>query len=146
MFCQKCGKDNAEGAKFCVTCGASLDFSESATNYTTSEMPGAISQDSKNIALITWLGTIFFGFIPGLIFYLIKKEDPYIQEQAKEALNWSITAMIGYVAGFILTFILIGFLVFLVLGICHLVFCVMGAISTSNGKNFKVPYAIRLIK
>jgi len=105
-----------------------------------------VSQDSKNIALLVWIGSIFFGFIPGLIVYLIKKDDQYIQDQAKEALNWSITAAIGYVAGVILTFILIGILVFAVVGICHLVFCIMGAIGASNGKTFRVPFAIRLIK
>lgn len=105
-----------------------------------------VSQDSKNIALMTWIGTIFFGFIPGLIFYLVKKDDPYVQDQSKEALNWSITAIIGYIAGFILTFIVIGILVLFVVGICHLVFCIMGAIGASNGKTFRVPFAIRLIK
>lgn len=78
-----------------------------------------ITQDSKNMAILTWVGTIFFAFIPGLIFYLIKKDDPYIQNHAKEALNWSITAIIGYFASLILTFILIGILGFFVLGICH---------------------------
>ncbi len=110
------------------------------------DISGVVAQDSKNIALMTWIGSIFFGFIPGLIFYLIKKDDPYIQDQAKEALNWSITAIIGYVAGTILTFILIGILVLLAVSICHLVFCVMGAIAASNGKTFRVPFAIRLIK
>lgn len=105
-----------------------------------------ITQDSKNIAVLTWIGSIFFGFIPGLLFYLIKKDDAYIQDQSKEALNWSITAMIGYFAGFILTFVLIGALVLLAVGICHLVFCVMGAMAASEGKPFRVPFAIRLIK
>jgi len=31
-------------------------------------------------------------------------------------------------------------------GICHLVFCIMGAIATSNGKPFRVPFALRLVK
>lgn len=111
-----------------------------------SEFTGAIEQDSKNIALLTWIGTIFFGFIPGLVFYLVKKDDPYIQDQAKEALNWSITAIIGYFAGFVLTFVLVGVLVFMVVGICHLVFCIMGAVGASKGKAFRAPFAIRLIK
>ena len=93
-----------------------------------------------------WIGTLFFGFLPGLIFYLIKKDDPYIQDQSKEALNWSITTVIGYVVGFILTFIVIGIFVLIVLGICHLVFCIMGAVAASNGKPFRVPFAIRLMK
>lgn len=107
---------------------------------------GVVTQDSKNIALMTWIGTIFFGFIPGLIFYLTNKNDPYIQDQAKEALNWSITAIIGYFAGLILTFVLIGILILIAVGICHLVFCIMGAIGASNGKAFRVPFAIRLLK
>lgn len=105
-----------------------------------------VTQDSKNIALMTWIGTIFFGFIPGLIFYLIKKEDPYIQDQAKEALNWSITAIIGYFVGLVLTFAFIGVLVLIAVGICNLVFCIMGSMGASNGKTFRVPFAIRLIK
>lgn len=110
------------------------------------ETAGAVSQDSRNIALMTWIGTIFFGFIPGLILYLVKKDDPYIQDQAKEALNWSITVVIGYFAGLILTLVVIGILVVIAVGIAHLVFCIMGAVSVSKGNTFRVPFAIRLIK
>ena len=105
-----------------------------------------ISQDSKNIALFTWIGTLFFGFIPGLIIYLVKKDDAYIQDQAKESLNWSITAIIGYVIAIILSFVVIGVFLLPVIAICHLVFCILGTVATSNGKPFRVPYAIRLIK
>ncbi len=93
----------------------------------------SVSQDSKNMALLVWIGTIFFGFIPSLIMYLVKKDDAYVQDQSKEALNWSITAIIGYFAGVILTFILIGILVLMAVGICHLVFCILGAVAASNG-------------
>lgn len=105
-----------------------------------------VTQDSKNLALLVWLGTIFFGFIPSLILFLVKKDDAYVLDQSKEALNWSITAMIGYVAGVILMVVLIGALVMFVVGICHLVFCIMGVIAASSGKNFRVPFALRLIK
>ena len=113
---------------------------------TTDTGPAGESQESRNIALLTWIGTIFFGFIPPLIVYLIKKDDPYVVDQAKEALNWSITAIIAYVAGLILTIILIGVLVILACAICHLVFCILGAVATSSGKPFRVPFALRLIK
>lgn len=110
------------------------------------DTPSAVSQDSKNMAILIWILTIFFGFIPGLIFFLTKKDDAYVQDQAKEALNWSITATVVYVAGLILSVILIGFLVIAAVGIAQLVFCIMGAIATSNGKEFRVPFAVRLIK
>ena len=105
-----------------------------------------VPQDSKNLGLLIWILTIFFGFIPGLIFYLTKKDDPYLQDHAKEALNWSITVIFGYIASMILAFVLIGFLVMAVVGIAHLVFCIMGAIAASKGENFRVPFAVRLIK
>jgi uncharacterized Tic20 family protein len=104
------------------------------------------SQDSKNLALLVWIGTIFFSFVPGLIIYLIKKDDAYAFDQAKEALNWSITAAIGYFAGVILTVILIGVLVLWAVGLCNLIFCVMGALATSRGETFRVPFALRLLK
>ena len=105
-----------------------------------------VSQDSKNLALLLWIGTLFFGFIPGLVLYLVKKDDPYIVDQSKEALNWSITAIIGYVAGTILAIILIGFLVIVAVGILHLVFCIMGIIAANSGQTYRAPFAIRLIK
>lgn len=106
----------------------------------------APNQDAKNIALLTWIGTIFFGFIPSLIVYLVRKDDPFVQDHAKEALNWSITEVIIYAVSFVLTFILIGLLGFLALAILHLVFCIMGAVAASNGKAFRAPFALRLLK
>ena len=105
-----------------------------------------VSQDSKNMAVLIWVGTIFLSFIPGLAFYLIKKDDPYILDQAKESLNWSITACIGYFAGIVLSVIAIGFLVFSLVFLCNLVFSIMGAVAASTGKEFRTPFAIRLIK
>ena len=105
-----------------------------------------LSQDSKNIAILNWVGTIFLGFIPGLILYLVKADDAYVKEQATEALNWSITAIFAYVIAFLLTFIVIGIFLIPIIGIIHLIFCIMGAIATSKGSHFRVPFAVRLIK
>ncbi|MGJ8678802.1 DUF4870 domain-containing protein [Paraglaciecola sp.] len=105
-----------------------------------------MDQDSKNIAILNWVLTIFFGFIPGLVLYLVKTDDAYIKGHAIEALNWSITAIIGYAIATVLTIIVIGAFLFPVIGICHLIFCIMGALAASKGDDFKVPFAIRLIK
>lgn len=104
------------------------------------------NQDSKNMALLMWVGTIFFSFVPGLILYLIKSDDAYVFDQAKESLNWSITALIGYFIGTMLMIILIGVLVLWAVGLCNLIFCIMGALATSKGETFRVPYTLRLIK
>ena len=105
-----------------------------------------VTQDAKNISLLCWIGTLFFGFIPGLILYLVKKDDQYVAAQAKEALNWSITAIIAYIVAFILSFVVIGVFLMPLIGLCHLIFCILGAVATSSGKAFRCPMTIRLIK
>lgn len=104
------------------------------------------NQDSKNIALLLWIGTIFFGFIPGLVLYFVKTDDAYVKSQSKEALNWIITLCIGYAVAGILTIVVIGAFLFPILGLCHLIFCIMGAMATAKGDDFNVPFAIRLLK
>lgn len=106
----------------------------------------ATSQDSKNLALILWVTTIFFGFIPGLIGYLIKKDDSYVLAQSKEALNWVITALIAYAIATVLTFIIIGAFLYPIISLCHLIFCILGVLKVSKGEDYRVPFAIRLLK
>jgi hypothetical protein len=105
-----------------------------------------VTQESTNMALLLWIGTLFFGFIPGLVLYLVKKDDAYVLDQSKEALNWSITAAIAYAAGAILTMILIGIVVLIAVAIAHVVFCIMGAVACSKGNAFRVPFTLRLLK
>ncbi|MFT6654838.1 MAG: putative Tic20 family protein [Marinomonas primoryensis] len=105
-----------------------------------------VTQDSKNIALLIWVGTIPFGFIPGLIGYLFKNDDAFITEHSKEALNWAITLFIAYTLASFLTIIFIGVLMLPLIGICHLVFCILGAVAASKGELYLAPVAIRLIK
>ena len=93
-----------------------------------------------------WIGTLMFSFIPSLVVFLVKRDDPYLQDQSKEALNWSITLLIGWVIGYMLVFILIGFIVLPLVALCDIVFCIMGAVAVSDGKRFRVPFAIRLVK
>ncbi|SMC28805.1 hypothetical protein SAMN02745857_03424 [Andreprevotia lacus DSM 23236] len=104
------------------------------------------ANDVNNTIVLIWVLTIFFGFIPSLIFYLTQKDDARVQDQAKEALNWSITATIGYFAGAITSFILIGLLILPVIGLAHLIFCILGAVNGPKTENFRVPFALRLIK
>lgn len=111
-----------------------------------SEIVTVTSQYSKNLAVMSWVATLFFGFIPGLILYLIKQDDPYVQDQSKESLNWSITAAVAYGISFILSFVVIGLLLIPIVSLCHLIFCIMGAIATSKGEKFRTPFAIRLLK
>ncbi|WP_035059385.1 DUF4870 domain-containing protein [Andreprevotia chitinilytica] len=104
------------------------------------------TNDSHTFAVLLWIGTLIFGFIPPLVVFLVKKDDEFVTDQAKEALNWSITAAIGYIIGVVTAFLIIGFLVMAAVGILHLVFCILGAVNASKGIAYRLPFNIRLIK
>ena len=104
------------------------------------------SNDDKNIAVITHLLGAIFSFIPGLIVWLLKKdESPYLSEQAKEALNFQISVLLVNFICWLLAFILIGFFLMFLLWIANIVFCIVAAIATSKGETYRYPLALRLI-
>ena len=112
----------------------------------TTEVATTPSSDDKNIAVITHLAGAVFSFIPGLIVWLLKKdESPYISEQAKEALNFQISVLLVYFICWVLAFILIGFFLMFLLWIANIVFCIVAAIAISKGETYRYPLALRLI-
>jgi len=107
--------------------------------------------NDKNIAVLTHLGGMLFSVLPGLIVWLLKKDDnPFIGEQAREALNFQITVLIAYMAAYVLVFLLIGFLPigFLLvplIWLANLLLCIVAAVKVSKGEDYRYPVALRLI-
>ena len=102
--------------------------------------------NDRNIAVLTHLGGLFFSFLPGLIVWLLKKdESAFIGTQAREALNFQITVLIGYMVAGILVFLLVGFLLLPVIYLGNLVLCIVAAVKTSNGTDYRYPLSLRLI-
>ena len=105
------------------------------------------TSDEKTMAMLSHVLTLVFGFIPPLVIWLIKKdESKFVAENAKEALNFMITLFIGYIVGFFLIFIFIGILVLILLGIAQLVLVIIATIRSSEGKIYRYPVNLRLIK
>lgn len=117
-----------------------------------------VSTDSRNMAVLMYILSIFFGFIPSLIFYLVKKDDAFILRNATELLNFCITLFIAFFGIMILNIILafipvIGWILAMVLslgmaviGIAALVFLIMGALKVKDGEDYTFPFALRLLK
>lgn len=107
-----------------------------------------VPQDEKTLALITHLSGIVAGFIVPLIIWLINKDKPekgFITGQSKEALNFQITVLLAWIVAMVLSFLLIGFLLYPVILIGNIVFCILAGIKANNGENYRYPVAIRLI-
>jgi len=112
----------------------------------TSNMDKTPSNDDKNIATITHIGGTVFSFVPALIVWILKKdENQYVEDQAKEALNFQITMVLAYMLAGVLSWILIGLIFFPIIWVLNIVFCIIAAISTSKGEIYRYPFALRLI-
>ena len=94
------------------------------------------------------------GSIVGpLIVWQIKKDTmPFAAQEAKEALNFNITWIIGLtllgVVAFILSFVLIGFLLFPVValgGVAMIVFSIIGGLKANEGRPYRYPMSIRMV-
>lgn len=143
--CNACGVVLAEGTKFCGSCGTQVG----GGNGTAAQPVGAAgaSDSDKFLVIIAHLGGIFFGFIPSLIVYLIRKDQPGpVLDNAREALNWQITALIGYIVSMVLSIILIGLFLFWIIILCNLVLCIIATVKSSPQKAYRYPMTIRLVK
>ena len=105
------------------------------------------TSDEKTLALLSHVLTFFFPLLAPLIIYLVKKdESSFIAAHAKESLNFQITLAIGYCIAFLTLIILVGLLLFIVLGILQLVLVIVATLKASENKYYRYPFSIRLIK
>jgi uncharacterized protein len=104
------------------------------------------TSDERNMAMLAHLLGFFFSIIPALLIWLLKKDtSAYINDQAKEALNFQITMLIGYAIASVTTYILIGCFIFPVIFLLDLIFCIIAAVAASRGERYRYPIAIRLV-
>ena len=118
---------------------------ESVTPTPPSAAGGA---DDKNLAMLTHLSGIFFGFIVPLIVWLINKDNPgkaYLNTESKEALNFQITVLIAYIIAGILVAALIGILLLWLVWLANLILCIVAAVQVSSKGSYRYPFALRLI-
>lgn len=125
---------------------------------------GMPSHEERQWALFAHLSALVGGLLTGafaglgcfigpLIIWLIKKDTmPFVDDQAKEALNFNITLAIVGVALLLLTLITFGFGALLtvpvgiLVGIAWLVFTIIAAIKANEGERYRYPFTLRLIK
>lgn len=106
-----------------------------------------VSKNATNMAMLCHLLAIFTGFIGPLIIWLVKKDDdPFIDNQGKEALNFQITVLIAMIASGLLSFVCVGFVLMPAVWIADLVFCIIASIKASSGQAYRYPLSIRFVK
>ena len=107
------------------------------------------TSDERTLGILAHILAIVpgIGIFGPLVIWLIKKdESQFVAENAKESLNFQITIIIGWIIGWLLVAVLIGFAILAVLGILNLVLVIIGTIKASENKIYRYPFNLRLIK
>ena len=120
----------------------------------TPQPPGTPGPEARQWALIAHLSGFLDCVLPGigqligpLIVWQIKKDqDPFIDDQAKEALNFQITVSLLMVLSFVLMLVVIGFFLMGLVAIGAIVLMIIAAIKSNEGTAYRYPFCWRLIK
>jgi uncharacterized protein len=121
----------------------------------------ATTSDSRTLAMFAHLSQLLallltvgvLNWVGPLIIYLVKRDDdPFVRDQAAEALNFSLSFLIYGVAigivGLLLAIVLIGFLILLLwipLAIAYIVFVIIAAVRANSGEAYRYPLTIRFV-
>jgi uncharacterized Tic20 family protein len=126
--------------------------------------PSGIEADQRQWAMFAHLSAIagailtsgvggWGTFLGPLIIWLVKKDTmPFVDDQAKEALNFNITVAIVFFALWVLVFVTLGIGLVIaipawfVIGIAWLVFTIIAAIKANDGVAYRYPFSVRLVK
>ncbi len=97
-------------------------------------------------ALLGFVLPLLTIIAPLVVWLLKRKEMPFVDEQGKEAINFQLTMLIGFVICIPLMFILIGFVLAAILGVLDLIFIIVAAVNANDGKHYRYPFRLELIK
>ncbi|HEY4108444.1 DUF4870 domain-containing protein [Puia sp.] len=107
------------------------------------------TSDERMLAILSHVLAIVpgIGILGPLIIWLIKKdESPFVNESAKESLNFQITIIVGWIIGWLTAVVLIGLFILAAVAIANFVLVIIATIKTSENKIYRYPFNLRLIK
>jgi uncharacterized Tic20 family protein len=98
-------------------------------------------------ALAAFIAPPIGGVLGPLVVWLAKREhSAFASEAAKEAMNFNIAVLLGYLVCALLIFVFIGFLLGAALFVFWLVMTVVAGIKASEGVHYRYPVSLRLVK
>jgi len=116
-------------------------------------MESAPSKNEKTWAMLSHFSALcmfifpFGNILAPLIIWLIKKDEmSFVEDQAKEVLNFQISMTIYLIGSLILIVILIGIPILIGLSIFNIIITIIAGIKANDGKSYQYPINLRLIK
>jgi len=121
------------------------------TAATTERAKPTIGADSRGWATASHLSAfVQFAGIPALfgplVIWLMKRDDPYVEAQAKEALNFNISYMIYGFAAAVSIILLVGLVLLPVVLVTWFVLVIVATVKVAAGETYRYPMTIRFIR
>lgn len=163
--CTSCGTEFDSSLAACPDCGtaAPVDIgTETVDQAPEAGMPAGDpavpaatpmagpTADDKNMAMLAHASAasalVGLPVVGPLVMWLLQKEKGgFVEENAREALNFNISFLIWTIVASLSIFVLIGFLLLPIVSIAWIVLAIIGAVKASQGETYKYPLTLRLI-
>lgn len=106
-----------------------------------------VNRADRLMALFAHLSLLVgLGIVGPLVIWLIKKdESPFIDDQAKEAINFHISIYLYGIISGLLTIVLIGGPMLFILGIISFILPIIAAIKANDGVVYRYPMIFRFV-
>jgi uncharacterized Tic20 family protein len=98
-------------------------------------------------ALLGLLGNGIGFILAPLVVWIIKRDDdPFIDDQGKEAVNFQITMTLAAIVSGILIVVLIGLVLLPIVLLAMIILPIIAAMRARDGEAYRYPFTIRFIK
>lgn len=117
-------------------------------SYPVDGPPPLRPDEERTWAVLAHLLGLVASFLPPLVIWLMfRGRGPYLEDQAKEALNFQNTLILAYVVGGIVTLVTLGIgsPILLVIGVGQLVFQILAGVAASRYEWYRYPVSIRFV-
>jgi len=108
------------------------------------------SSNSRNLAMLSHLSAfVAFIGIPSLVgplvVWLLNRDDPYVEAQAKDALNFNISFFLYGLAAAISIILLVGIIALPAVLITWFVLVIVASVKAANGEDYRYPFTIQFV-
>jgi len=110
-----------------------------------------VSPEERNWAVAAHLSAmvgawLFLGFVGPLLVLLIGGgRAGFVREHTVEALNFNLSVLLYSIVGWILVFVLVGWLVLAAVGLLWLIGTIAATVRAGRGQSYRYPLTIRLV-
>jgi uncharacterized protein len=108
--------------------------------------PPLSPSDERLWAMLAHLSIFVLSLIgPIIIIVAFGKRSAFVNDQAKEALNFHISVLLAELASFLLIFVVVGFVLLPVVIIGSMVLGVVAALQAHEGRPYRYPVTLRIV-